>query len=140
MTDHINDPAQAAAEPVAWRVKNDFGHWYVTQHKDLADTWRDFEGYEVQDLYAAQPPAAPVDPLYETPEQWANRWRAAKAATRYSAVTAEDVIAQMKLDNEQEPFPEFKHIIRLVELAADHVLRQRSVTEPQTLSNPEGGK
>ena len=51
-----------AAQPVAWRVKNDFGHWYVTQDKALADTYRDVEKKDVQPLYlAAQPPAAPVE-------------------------------------------------------------------------------
>lgn len=39
------------AQPVAWRVKNDFGHWHVTQDKALADTYRDVEKKDVQPLY-----------------------------------------------------------------------------------------
>lgn len=59
MSDHPAAHAQCdAAQPVAWRVKNDHGHWYMTSHKDLADTWRDFEGYEVQDLYVGPAPSA----------------------------------------------------------------------------------
>jgi hypothetical protein len=51
--------AQTQQEPVAWRVKNDFGHWYITQDKALADTYRDIEGKDVQPLYlsVAQQPA-----------------------------------------------------------------------------------
>jgi hypothetical protein len=46
-------------EPVAWRTKNDFGHWHVTQNCALAETWRETEKLEVQPLYAAQP-ASPL--------------------------------------------------------------------------------
>lgn len=45
--------------PVAWRVKNDFGHWHVTQDKALADTYRDVEKKDVQPLYLAT--QTPVD-------------------------------------------------------------------------------
>lgn len=41
------------AGPVAWRVKNDFGHWYITQDKAMADTYRDIEKLNVEPLYAA---------------------------------------------------------------------------------------
>ena len=51
---HVPDVAQSAQEPVAWRVKNDFGHWYVTQDKALADTYRDVEKKDVQPLYVVQ--------------------------------------------------------------------------------------
>jgi len=43
--------AQPPEAPVAWRVKNDFGHWHVTQDKALADTYRDVEKKDVQPLY-----------------------------------------------------------------------------------------
>lgn len=44
----------AASEPVAWRVKNDYGHWYITQDESLANTYRDIEKVDVQPLYLAE--------------------------------------------------------------------------------------
>lgn len=49
-----------------------------------------------------------------------------------SIVTADDVIAQMRRDNEREHFPECSAAIRLVELAADHIRQQRQ--KPRLLS------
>jgi hypothetical protein len=43
--------AATAQEAVAWRIKNDFGHWHPTCNKALADTWRDIEKMDVQPLY-----------------------------------------------------------------------------------------
>ncbi len=42
-------------EPVAWRMKNDWDHWYITQDKAFADTCRDIEKMEVQPLYVSSP-------------------------------------------------------------------------------------
>jgi hypothetical protein len=43
--------AATAREPVAWRAKNDYGHWHATVDRALADTWRDTEKFDVQPLY-----------------------------------------------------------------------------------------
>lgn len=46
---------QCEAEPVAWRVKNDHGHWYITQNRALAETYEKIERKDVQPLYATPP-------------------------------------------------------------------------------------
>lgn len=38
-------------EPVAWRVRNDFGHWHTTNDSRIAETWAKIEKLEVQPLY-----------------------------------------------------------------------------------------
>jgi hypothetical protein len=40
-------------EPVAWRTKNEFGYWYITQAKAEADTWIEIEKIYAEPLYAA---------------------------------------------------------------------------------------
>lgn len=49
----------AAAQPVAWRVKNDLGHWFATADEAVAKTWMTVEHLEVQPLYAALPASQP---------------------------------------------------------------------------------
>lgn len=53
--------AAGEQKPVAWRVKNDFGHWYVTADVALASTWQNIEKYDVQALFTApqKPQPAP---------------------------------------------------------------------------------
>lgn len=83
------------AQAVAWRVLNDFGHWYITQDKALADTYRDTEKKDVQPLYlAAQPPAAPV----ETEEDDASYERGFKAG--YEVATGQQR-PQCSADNDR---------------------------------------
>lgn len=48
-------PPARAAEAVAWRVKNEFGRWFITQNKALAAAWQDLERFEVETLYTSPP-------------------------------------------------------------------------------------
>lgn len=47
--------AARRAEPVAWRVRNDAGHWCYTDNVQASITWSDFEKLDVRPLYASQP-------------------------------------------------------------------------------------
>ncbi len=52
---HARSGVLTEQEPVAWRMKNDWDHWYITQDKAFADTCRDIEKMEVQPLYVSSP-------------------------------------------------------------------------------------
>jgi hypothetical protein len=48
----MRDAAAISQEPVAWRTKNDAGHWHVTADRAGAETWV-WEKFDVEPLYGA---------------------------------------------------------------------------------------
>ncbi len=49
------------SEPVAWRTLNEFGYWYATTDRAMADTWINIEKFEVEPLYLASPTLSSAD-------------------------------------------------------------------------------
>ena len=62
-----NEAAASTVEPVAWRTRNDYGNWCITQNGALAATWRDIEKLTVEPLYAAPTTSPEPDAVRESP-------------------------------------------------------------------------
>lgn len=101
-------------QPVAWRARNDFGHWAITQDQALAETWRDTEGYVVEPLYAI-PDAdrarireleAALEPFVAHYSMWMDQWGDDVQSSVYPRHTFGDIRrVRIALRKEEAAFP-----------------------------------